>query len=72
MQIAFCVTYVKNKMALQIFLLLVRTSVFPCQYHSTIAPHSPSAKHHSYRKDKQANASNIEKKINPPSRIEGH
>ena len=35
------------------------TSVFPCQYHSTIAPHSSSSTRCSYQKDKGERSDNL-------------
>jgi len=37
------------------------TSLFPCQYHSTIAPYSSASTHCSYQKDKPTNPWNITK-----------
>jgi hypothetical protein len=54
------VRFVVNKVALgHVFLL--SASLFPCQYHSTIAPYSSSSTCCSYQKDKRAKPGNLPK-----------
>ena len=35
------------------------TSFFPCPYHSTFVPHSPSSTRYDYQKDRRANSGNV-------------